>query len=78
MTEEKRPELIAWLLHRLHFATFRQGPSRGKAQLVLQYELDMDNQNEAAARLQGLHRMYVARVHIREVTILKYEKRFVV
>ena len=76
MTEEKRPELIAWLLHRLHFATFRQGPSRGKAQLVLQYELDMDNQNEAAARLQGLHRMYVARVHIREVTILKYEKRY--
>ena len=46
MAEGRRPELIQWLLHRLNFATFKQGPMRGKAQLVLQYELDLDNQNE--------------------------------
>ena len=76
MADDKRPQLINWLLHRLHFAVFKQGPLRGKAQLVLQYELDLDNQNEAAAKLQGLQRMFNARSRCRQVTMVSYEKRY--
>lgn len=49
---------------------------RGLPQLVLAYELDLDNQAEAAAKIQGLQRMYKARRRVRISTKLKFEKRY--
>jgi hypothetical protein len=72
----RRVDLVNWLLSKLHIARFKQGPMRGLPQLVLAYELDLDNQAEAAAKIQGLHRMYKARRRVRIATKLKFEKRF--
>jgi hypothetical protein len=72
----KRPQLIDWLLSKLNVARFKQGERRGQPQLVLAYELDLDNQAEAAAIIQGLQRMFLARKRARGVTMRVFERRF--
>jgi len=71
----KRPQLINWLLGKLRVARFKQGERRGQPQLVLAYELDLDTQAEAAAKIQGLHRMFGARQRVRGTTTRVFEKR---
>ena len=44
MKPGRKHDLIAWLLGKLHVARFKQGPMRGRPQLVLEYQLDEDTQ----------------------------------
>jgi tetratricopeptide (TPR) repeat protein len=72
----RKGDLIKWLLTKLHVHLFKQGEKRGTSHLVLEYQLDEDAQAEAASRVQGLQRMYAARVRLRQITMRSYEKRF--
>lgn len=73
---KRRQDLMDWLLSKLRIATFKQGELRGKPMLMMQYELDLDAQHEAASRIQGLMRMRRARERVRRLVHQLYEKRF--
>jgi len=76
MRPERKNDLVEWLMARLRIAKLKQGHQRGRDLLMLQYELDKDAQNEAAARIQGLWRMRMARERVRQLTHQLYEKRY--
>ena len=76
LRKENRPELLRWLMARLHVTKRQHGHLAGKAMLRLQYELVEDQRDAAACKLQGMWRCRKARQKVRQILSKQFEKRY--
>lgn len=76
LKKEKQPELLRWLMARLHVTKRQHGQLAGEPMLRLQYELEDDRREAAACKLQGLWRVRKARLRVREMIGKSFEKRY--
>ena len=76
LRKDNRPELLRWLMARLHVTKRQHGHRAGKAMLRLQYELVEDQRDAAACKLQGMWRCRKARQKVRQSLSKQFEERY--